>query len=174
MFEKKKVQDWITNLDLGLEEVSGELRDGNGVYNHEKLPFKISKIVQKQKFGESIDLGEKIIFDYTISLYGKENNDKYHIKAEQELPADSNGEEITGVTLKLNGTGLTNEVSRLREIGYKVKLYSDGKNRNIKHLVAINKDEIINEVEKPFIKINIEKESKKHLFESALNTKPDV
>lgn len=174
MFEKKKVQDWITNLGLGLEEVSGELRDGNGVYNHEKLPFKISKIVQKQKFGESIDLGEKIIFDYTISLFGKENKDEYHIKAEQDLPADSNGDEITGVTLELNGAGLTNEVSRLKEIGYKVKLYSDGKNRNIKHLVAINKDEIITKIEKTFIKINIEKESKKHIYESALNAKSDA
>lgn len=156
MFEKRKIQDWITSLELGLDSVSGKLKDSNGVYSSKRMPFKIAKIEQRQKFGETIDLGEKLMFDYTISLYGKKNEDEYHIKAEKELTEDSNGKKIKGVNLSLDSVGLENEISLLKEKGYKVKLYSDGKNRNIKHLVAIKKDELINEIEKPFIQINIE------------------
>lgn len=167
MFEKKKVQDWITELGLALDAYSGNIKV-DGVYKKEYKPFIIASILKKQRFSNEEKEFVKLIVEDTISLYGKDNKDKYSMYLEEELESIREAKSILKVSLSLDGTGLNKEVKKLRENGYKVKLYSVENDKNFKKLIAIKKDTVKYDLEKPFIKIRTEYSAKDFIKKEVL------
>ncbi|OEK58916.1 hypothetical protein [Staphylococcus equorum] len=145
----KDIKNWITELSLALTHYIGYVRT-NGVYKVLEQPYSIKTVSDNQNKDNKQTY---IVIDDVIDTYSESNYDKYHLHIEKEINNKTNANHLSAsqMSLYLDSTKLNYEITRLKEKGFKIKLYED--ENNTKCLVAIKGGNLIHNIEKDFIEL---------------------
>lgn len=156
---KLKIEDWVTELSLSLENYIGTVRI-DGVYRLVEKPYFIKEITH---YDNSNDKGTETIIeiDDNIGMYSDNVEEIYHLHVEKTLDNVKyiNNLHASKMNLKLNVNELKQELRKLKDDGYKIDLYEQENEDkpNTHYLVAIKGKAIRYNIEKDFIELQLDK-----------------
>lgn len=130
--------------------------------------FEISNVFREKELDDYVNEGnclsinyngevkDYIVIDEIIVLVNHSNfnkSSKWRLYIKQKVNLEKNRSEVPRIKVQLDKNGLYNKIKELKKLGYKVKLFSDIDDKNLKSLGAIRGNKIKMNIERDFIKV---------------------